>query len=86
MSKDRITSIDVNKAMDKMLETLKAYYGKEDGYMYAYATLAGTLAGMTYGVDQKTVETIVEQFNNKTEETMHKLTLEALSAKEVQSA
>ena len=81
MSK-RITSMDFNSAIDKLLDTLKARHGREDGYMYAYATVAGILCGCSYAMDEKEKQIILDQLNNKIEETMHQITLEALSAKE----
>ena len=81
MSK-RITSMDFNSAIDKLLDTLKARHGREDGYMYAYATVAGILCGCSYAMDEKEKQIILDQLNNKIEETMHRVTLEALSAKE----
>ena len=79
---NRITSMDFNSVTDKLLETLKALHGREDGYMYAYATVAGILCGCSYAMDDKEKQIVLDQLNNKIEETMHRVTLEALSAKE----
>ena len=81
MSK-QITSMDFNSATDNLLDTLKALHGREDGYMYAYAVVAGILCGCSYAMDQKEKQIVLDQLNNKIEDTMHRITLEALSAKE----
>jgi len=79
---DKITSMDFNSTTNKLLDTLKARYGREDGYMYAYATVAGILCGCSYAMDEKEKQIVLEQLNNKIEETMHQITLESLRAKE----
>lgn len=77
----RIGAIDVHNAINKMFDTFKAYHG-EDAYLYAYAVCSGMLTGSAFSMSQREIETLLSQINNKTEETMHKLTLETLSAKE----
>lgn len=79
---NRITSMDFNSTTNKLLDTLKARHGREDGYMYAYATVAGILCGCSYAMDEKEKQIVLDQLNNKIEETMHQITLESLRAKE----
>jgi hypothetical protein len=79
---DRITSMDFNHAVNKLLDTLKARHGREEGYMYAYATISGILCGCSYAMDEKEKQIVLNQLNNKIEETMHQITLESLRAKE----
>ena len=79
---DRITSMDINSTVNKLLDTLKARHGYEDGYMYAYATVSGILCGCSFSMDEEEKQIVLNQLNKKIEETMHQITLESLRAKE----
>lgn len=79
---EKITSMDFNSCVNKLLDTLKARHGREDGYMYAYATVAGILCGCSYSMSEEEKKIILKQLDNKIEETMHQITLESLRAKE----
>ena len=89
---DKVTSIDVMQAMDKAVDTMKAYHEVNEPnesaihWIRINGFLKGILLDLFWEADQKKRKLLIENFDKETQEYLHKLTLESLRAKSVQAA
>jgi len=89
---DKVTSIDVMQAMDKAVDTMKAYHEVNEPnesaihWIRINGFLKGILLDLFWEADQKKRKLLIENFDKETQEYLHKLTLESLRAKGVQAA
>ena len=89
---ERVTSIDVMQAMDKAVDTMKAYHEVNEPnesaihWIRINGFLKGILLDLFWEADQKKRKLLIENFDKETQEYLHKLTLESLRAKNVQAA
>ena len=89
---DKVTSIDVMQAMDKAVDTMKAYHEVNEPnesaihWIRINGFLKGILLDLFWEADQKKRKLLIENFDKETQEYLHKLTLESLRAKNVQAA
>ncbi|MEK9696066.1 MAG: hypothetical protein VW270_09890 [Candidatus Poseidoniales archaeon] len=89
---ERVTSIDVMQAMDKAVDTMKAYHEVNEPnesaihWIRINGFLKGILIDLFWEADQKKRKLLIENFDKETQEYLHKLTLESLRAKNVQAA
>ena len=89
---DNVSSIDVLQAMDKAIDTMKAYHEVSEPnesaihWIRIHGFLKGVLLDLVWEADQKKRNELIERFDKETQEYLHKLTLESLRAKNVQAA
>ena len=89
---ERVTSIDVMQAMDKAVDTMKAYHEVNEPnesaihWIRINGFLKNALIDLFWEADQKKRKELIERFDKETQEYLHKLTLESLRAKNVQAA
>ena len=89
---ERVTSIDVMQAMDKAVDTMKAYHEVNEPnesaihWIRINGFLNSALIDLFWEADQKKRKELIERFDKETQEYLHKLTLESLRAKNVQAA
>lgn len=89
---ERVTSIDVMQAMDKAVDTMKAYHEVNEPnesaihWIRINGFLKGVLIDLFWDADQNKRKELIERFDKETQEYLHKLTLESLRAKDVQAA
>lgn len=89
---ERVTSLDVLNAMDKAVDTMKAYHEVNEPnesaihWIRINGFLKGILIDLFWEADQKKRKLLIENFDKETQEYLHKLTLESLRAKNVQAA
>jgi hypothetical protein len=89
---ERVTSIDVMQAMDKAVDTMKAYHEVNEPnesaihWIRINGFLKSALIDLFWEADQKKRKELIERFDKETQEYLHKLTLESLRAKSVQAA
>ena len=89
---EKVTSIDVMQAMDKAVDTMKAYHEVNEPnesaihWIRINGFLKGALIDLFWEADQKKRKELIERFDKETQEYLHKLTLESLRAKNVQAA
>lgn len=89
---ERVTSIDFMQAMDKAVDTMKAYHEVNEPnesaihWIRINGFLKGVLIDLFWEADQKKRKELIERFDKETQEYLHKLTLESLRAKNVQAA
>jgi len=89
---ETVTSIDVLQAMDKAIDTMKAYHEVNEPnesaihWIRIHGFLKNVLLDLVWEADQKKRNELMERFDKETQEYLHKLTLESLRAKNVQAA
>ena len=89
---ERVTSIDVMQAMDKAVDTMKAYHEVNEPnesaihWIRINGFLKSMLIDLFWDADQNKRKELIERFDKETQEYLHKLTLESLRAKNVQAA
>ena len=89
---ETVTSIDVLQAMDKTIDTMKAYHEVNEPnesaihWIRIHSFLKNVLLDLVWEADQKKRNELMERFDKETQEYLHKLTLESLRAKSVQAA
>ena len=84
---DKVYPTDVLRSVDRMVDTMKAYYDTQDSHSPAvYARLVGMLSGtimsISWDLPQDARKKLIDDFEKQTQDYMHKLTLETLRAKE----
>ena len=85
---EKLSTSAVMKAMDKSIDTMKAYHEvTEPGnsaihWIRINGFLTGVLIDLFWDADAKKRQELVERFDKETADYMHKLTLESLRAKE----
>ena len=85
---EKLSTVDVMQAMDKAVDTMKAYHEvTEPGnsaihWIRINGFLNGVLIDLFWDADNEKRKELVERFNKETADYLHKLTLESLRAKE----
>lgn len=85
---DKVSTVHVMHAMDKAIDTMKAYHEvSEPGnsaihWIRINGFMKGVLLDLFWDADNEKRKELLERFDKETAEYMHKLTLESLRAKE----
>ena len=85
---DRVSTIDVMQAMDKAVDTMKAYHEFSEPnesaihWIRINGFIKGVLLDLLWDANSEKRQEMIDRFDKETAEYMHKLTLESLRAKE----
>jgi len=85
---DRVSTIDVMQAMDKAVDTMKAYHELSEPnesavhWIRINGFIKGVLLDLLWDANSEKRQQMIDRFDKETAEYMHKLTLESLRAKE----
>lgn len=85
---NKVSTIDVMQALDKAVDTMKAYHEVSEPnesaihWIRINGFVKGVLLDLCWDADSAKRQELIDRFDKETAEYMHKLTLESLRAKE----
>ena len=89
---DKVPVTEIMKAMDKAIDTMKAYHEVAEPnnsaihWIRINGFLTGVLIDLFWDADNQKRQELLSRFDKETADYLHKLTLESLRAKDVQAA
>jgi hypothetical protein len=89
---DKVSTMDLLNAMDKAIDTMKAYHEVNEPnesaihWIRINGFLKGVMLDLFWHADASKRRELLERFDKETQEYLHKLTLESLRAKDLQTA
>jgi len=89
---DKVSTVDLLQAIDKTIDTMKAYHEVSEPnetaihWIRINGYLKNVLLDLFWDADQEKRQELLNRFDKETQDYLHKLTLESLRAKDVQTA